>query len=311
MRTVQLGTTSVTVSSYCLGCNLFGSRVPRATAFQLLDHYADAGGCFVDTANVYAHWLPGCSGGESETLLGEWMRLRRRRLFVATKVGFAYGEVPQSLRAPQILTECDKSLRRLGVEAIDLYYPHIDIRDDPLDETLEAFNHLIRVGKVRHIGASNYSVWRLEEARWISRTNDWAEYCCVQLRHSYLRPKTGSRFLPQVIADDSSWDYCRTRGLTVLAYSPLLMGAYSREDRVLPEQYVGQDSQMRLAALRDVAAELQASANQVVLAWLMQNDPPVIPIVGSSSPKQLVENLGATNLRLSDDQIARLNAASG
>jgi aryl-alcohol dehydrogenase-like predicted oxidoreductase len=166
MRTVPLGNTGVEVSAFCLGTMYLGSREDKATSYRLLDQYVEAGGSFLDTANTYARWMPGCAGGESETLLGAWMRERknRSRLFVATKVGFAYPGVERGLRAHQIQTECEKSLQRLRTDTIDLCQAHVDDRNTPMEETLEAFDRLVRAGKVRFVGASNFAVWRLEEA---------------------------------------------------------------------------------------------------------------------------------------------------
>jgi len=311
MRTVQLGRTGVQVSAFCLGTMYLGSREDAATSYRLLDQYVDAGGFFLDTANTYARWLPGCKGGESETLLGQWMHDRgnRARMFVATKVGFAYPGVERGLRAHQIETECEKSLKRLNTDYIDLYQAHVDDRNTPMEETLEAFDRLVRAGKVRFIGASNFAVWRLEEARCVSRAHGWAEYCSIQQHYSYLRPKPGASFAPQVAANPDLLDYCRVRGVTLLAYSPLLGGAYTRPDRSFPPQYQGADSEARLAVLRAVAREVGATANQVVLAWMAQHDPPVIPLVAASTPEQLRENLDALALTLSPDQLARLNEA--
>ncbi len=193
--------------------------------------------------------MPGYVGGESETLLGRWMREHnaRSQLFVASKVGFEMPGVERGLRARQIEEECEKSLKRLGVDTIDLYYAHRDDRSTSMEETLEAFDKLLKAGKVRFIGASNFSFWRLEEARWVSQTQGWAEYCCIQQRYSYVRPKPGVDFDPQVAANEDLLDYCKTRDITLLAYSPLLRGAYTRPDRLFPEQYVGPDTEARVA----------------------------------------------------------------
>ena len=274
MKTVQLSQTGVEVSLFCLGAMYFGTRTDKTMSYRLLDQYVEAGGSFLDTANIYAHWVPGFKGTESETLLGEWMRERKNRaqMFIATKVGFGYPGVEQGLRARQIETECEGSLKRLGIDTIDLYYAHVDDRNTPQDETLEAFDQLVKAGKVQLVGASNFLAWRLEEARWISQTYDWAEYCCIQQRHSYVRPKPGASFAPQITANDDLLDYCRERDLTLLAYSPLLSGAYTRPDRSFAEQYFGPDTNARLKALREVAQEVGASLNQVVLAWMVQSD---------------------------------------
>lgn len=311
MKTVPLGNTGVEVSAFCLGTMHFGSRESEETSYRLLDQYIEAGGSFLDTANIYSFWMPGFIGGESETLLGKWMRAHgsRSRLFIATKVGLAYPGVERGLKAHQIEAECEKSLKRLGIETVDLYYAHVDDRDSPIEETMEAFDRLVRDGKVRFIGASNFQAWRLEEARWISQIRRWAEYCCIQQRYSYVRPKPGGLFVPQVAANNDFLDYCRSRGITLLAYSPLLGGAYTRADRSFPEQYLGTDTDGRLTVLRSVADEVEATANQVVYAWMMQSDPPVIPLIAASTIEQMRENLRALDIKLGAEQMARLNSA--
>ncbi len=312
MRTVPLGNTGLQVSAFCLGTMHLGSRTDRETSYRILDRYVEAGGSFLDTANNYAMWVPGYVGGESETLLGEWMRARnnRARIFIATKVGFDYRGVERGLRAYQIETECEKSLKRLGIDTIDLYYAHRDDRETAMEETLEALDRLVKAGKVCLVGASNFAAWRLEEARWVSQTHGWVEYCCVQQRYSYLRPKPGADFGHQTAANDDLLDYCRARGIRLLAYSPLLSGAYTRADRAFPDQYLGPDTDARVAALRAVSEEAGATANQVVLAWMAQSDPAVIPVFGASTVGQLQENLGAREVELSVEQMARLNNAS-
>ena len=144
----------------------------------------------------------------------------------------------------------------------------------------------------------------------MSQTRDWAEYCCVQQRYSYIRPKPGASFAPQIAANDDLLDYCRVRGVTMLAYSPLLSGAYTRADRSFSEQYLGPDTDARLAALKAVAEEVNATANQVVLAWMAQSDPPVIPLVAASTTEQLQENFGALEIELDAEQMTRLNDAT-
>jgi aryl-alcohol dehydrogenase-like predicted oxidoreductase len=314
MQKVQLSKTGVEVSAFCLGAMFFGSKNNRVTSYRLLDQYVEAGGSFLDTANIYAHWVPGYQGGESETLLGEWMQERKNRqqMFIASKVGFNYQDVPKSLTAQLIEEECNKSLKRLGVETIDLYYAHVDDRDTPLEETLEAFDKLVKAGKVRLVGASNYLAWRLEQACCISRKNGWAEFCCIQQRYSYLRPKPGASFGAQVSTNEDLLDYCASREMTMLAYSPLLGGAYAnRIDRELPEQYTGPDADARLSVLKAVAMETEATPNQVILAWMHQSDPCVIPLVAASTMDQMQENLDALAVKLTQEQIDRLTSASG
>lgn len=312
MKYVDLGTSGHKVSGFCLGAMHLGSRDDADISFRLLDRFVAAGGSFIDTANIYARWVPGFRGGESEALLGRWMgkRRNRSRLFIATKVGLEYPGVERGLRAQQIAQECEKSLRRLGIDVIDLYYAHIDDRTTPMEETLEAFGRLVEAGKVRCIGASNFLAWRLEEARWIGQTNGWPHYCCVQQRHSFLRPNPGASFAPQISSNDDLLDYCKVRGVALLAYSPLLNGAYTRTDRAFPDQYLGPDTDARLLALESVAKESGATLNQVVLAWMAQSDPPVIPLVAASTEEQLDENLRAADLWLDQKQMERLDGAS-
>jgi aryl-alcohol dehydrogenase-like predicted oxidoreductase len=311
IKTLSLGDTGVDVSAVCLGTMHFGNRINPEMSMRLLDAYVEAGGSFLDTANTYAKWIPGFVGGESETLLGKWMQERKNRthLFIATKVGFDYLDVKRGLRAAQIETECEKSLRRLGTETIDLYYAHKDDIHTPMEETLEAFTRLVWAGKVRYVGSSNFPAWRLAEARCTSRMQGLVEYCCVQQAFTYLRPKPGADFGDQLAANRDLLDYCRTRNVRMLAFSPLLSGAYTRADRSLPTQYLGADSDARMAVLRAVASETGGTPNQVVLAWMLHGEPCVIPLMGVSTIEQMTENLGALALQLSPEQMSRLDTA--
>ena len=180
-----------------------------------------------------------------------------------------------------------------------------------MEETLAAFDRLVKAGKVRLLGASNFMAWRLEQAHWVSQTHGWAEYCSIQQRFSYVRPKPGADFDPQVAANGDLLDYCRARGLTLLAYAALLGGAYTRADRHFPDQYLGPDTNERVAVLKSVADEVGATANQIILAWMAHSDPPVIPLVAASRIDHMQENLDALDIQLSDEQMGRLNDASG
>jgi aryl-alcohol dehydrogenase-like predicted oxidoreductase len=312
MRKTPLGTSGESVSVMCLGAMLFGSQTDERTSYRLLDYYREQGGSFLDTANIYAWWIKGAKGGESEILLGKWMKERRNRseLFIASKVGFEMPGVERGLRAQQIEEECEKSLKRLGVNTIDLYYAHKDDYDTPVEETLEAFYRLIRSGKIRYIGASNFSAWRLEQAHNTSEYNGWTDYCCVQQRYTYLRPHTGARFDPQLAVNSDLLHFCSYRKKTLLAYTPLLEGAYIRKDKPLSQKYIGPDSKARLRALKSVVHQSGATVNQVVLAWMLRSLPPVIPVFGVSNMEQLRENIGALDIRLDQDQLNRLNRAS-
>jgi aryl-alcohol dehydrogenase-like predicted oxidoreductase len=174
---------------------------------------------------------------------------------------------------------------------------------------MAAFDRLIREGKVRAIGASNLRVWRIAEANTVSRNHEWTQYSVVEQRHTYLRPRHGADFGPQICINEDLKDYCRSGGVTLVGYSVLLQGAYTRSDRPVPGQYAGPDADLRLAALRQVTQEVGADANQVVLAWMRQSDPPVLPIVAGSRTEQLRQNIAALGIRLTEDQMQRLNTA--
>ncbi len=322
MKKVRLGNTDLLVSEFCLGCMYFGWREERGQSWERLDQYVAAGGNFLDTANIYSgHSLKDKDyfgkdidlyvDGASERLLGEWMKQRQNRheLILASKVGFPYPRVPYGTGASRIKSECDKSLLRLGTDYLDLYYLHTDDIDTPMEESLGALDELVKEGKVRQIGASNFSAWRLERALQISRHNGWAEYCCIQQRYTYLRPKSGWDFGGQKSVNDDLLDYVKDSGLTLLAYSPLLRGAYVDPAKPLMAQYVGPDSDSRLQALTEIASEVGATKNQLVYYYLLHTAPPAIPLVASSSAGQFDEALGTLSLSLSTEQMARLEKA--
>jgi aryl-alcohol dehydrogenase-like predicted oxidoreductase len=311
MQKLKLGSSDVEVSGLCFGTDLIGSKIDRQTSFQLLDLFRESGGTFVDTGNFYAAWLSGCQGGESETTIGLWMKQRgnRQEMAIASKLGFDYPGSPGGLSAAEIERECDKSLQRLGTDRLDLYYAHRDDPETPLEETMAAFDRLIRTGKVRAIGASNISVWRIAEANAVAAANGWAHYSAVEQRHTYLRPRHGADFGPQIAVNEDLKSYCRSHGITVIAYSGLLQGAYTRPDRPVPMQYAGVDADARLEALKGVASEAGATLNQVVIAWMRQSDPPVLPIIAGSQAGQVTENIGALEVTLSEDQVRRLDTA--
>lgn len=307
------------VSALCLGTMYFGTLVDEDTAFAILDRFLDAGGTFLDTANCYSFWVDGGTGEESERLLGRWLHSRRARdrVVLASKVGSrpeppgaSWPEHAEGLSAPVIRAQTHASLRRLGTNRIDVYYAHIDDPATPQEETLGAFAELVAQGLVGTLGCSNHTAARVEQARRVAREHGWPGYRCVQQRYTYLRPRPGADFHPQVAVDDALLNLVRAEpDLTLLAYSPLLSGAYTRDDRPLPEQYVHAGNLARLAALREVAAELGATPNQVVLAWLLGGHPPVLPVIGVSSVAQLDEALGALDLKLDPEQRRRLDAA--
>ncbi len=311
MDMVKLGRSGVEVSALCLGTDSIGSKIDKQTSSKLMDLYAEKGGNFIDTANFYASWAPGCQGGESESTIGAWLaeRGKRDQMVIASKVAFDYPGCDGGLSAAEIERECEKSLKRLRTDRIDLYYAHRDDFDTPLEETMAAFDSLIKAGKVRAIGASNLNVWRIAEANCVSQANGLAQYNVVEQRYTYLRPRHGADFGPQICINDDLKDFTGTKGITLIAYSILLRGAYTRDDRPIPPQYGGPDSEQRIAALRHVAEEVGAAQNQVIIAWMRQSDPPVLPIIAGSKPGQLQENIEALNVNLSDEQMKVLNTA--
>ena len=215
MRRIEIPSAELQVSSYCLGTMYFGSKVPVDTSLTLLDAYADRGGNFLDSANKYASWIEGFSGGESERVIGRWLKDRPRDRFVVTsKVGFPYGDVPRSLRADVIVSECEKSLRRLGTDYIDIYFAHAEDAGTPVEETLRAFDKLIRDGKVRCIGASNHQAWRLAEAELMARAAGLPHYVVLQQRFSYLQPVVGADFGTQLPLTPEQTDFlCASWGV--------------------------------------------------------------------------------------------------
>ncbi|MGK7952456.1 MAG: aldo/keto reductase [Xenococcaceae cyanobacterium] len=311
MKKIQLSQTGVEVSCLCLGTLRFGTRNSYEQSARLMDMYLEAGGSFIDTANSYDRWCSQGKGGESQVTIGRWLRERNNRdeLFLATKVGFGYGDVPEGLAASTIIAECENSLRQLGTDRIDLFYAHHDDSNTPLEETLSAFDKLVKDGKVRFVGASNYLAWRLADADAIAARKGWASFTCVEQRFTYLRPSPGGDFGVQRIIDENLMSYCDTRGKTMLPYTPLLRGAYVRDDRPIPSPYRGADTDIRLATLHEVAGELDATINQVILAWMMQRQPPLLPVFSAGNPEHMKENLGALKITLSTEQMTKLDRA--
>ncbi|MFW9904052.1 MAG: aldo/keto reductase [Candidatus Thorarchaeota archaeon] len=314
MKKMNLGDSGEKVSCMCLGTMYFGTKQNDQESFKLLDVYYEVGGRFLDTANNYAWWIEGGTGDDSEVTVGKWIKERDNRedIFLATKVGarlLNYSEGKdwtkclEGLKRDTILTAIDQSLKRLQTDYIDLYYAHVDDRNTPLEETLEVFDKLRESGKIKHIGCSNYHSWRLERAYNIAKENKYTNYCCIQQGHTYLPPRFGATLAAGVgeITSRELLDYCRNnRNITIVAYSPLLQGVYSgRPDKSIPEEYRTVFTESKLKKLKDVADDHQATPNQVVLAWMMQSDPVIIPIIAASTEKQLIENLGAINVSLS------------
>ncbi|MDF2704418.1 MAG: aldo/keto reductase [Nonomuraea muscovyensis] len=302
-----------------LGTIPFGTTVSERDSFAILDRFHEAGGTMLDTSNNYPFWVEGCSGDESEQTIGAWLAARGNRdaMVVGTKAG-ARPTTPgdrtldsaEGLSAAAVARAAEASLRRLRTDRIDVYWAHIEDRSVRLEETLGAFDALARQGKVQSVGASNVPTWRLERARNTSAAHGWLPYTHVQLRHTYLRPRPFTRLAEtgHVIASDEMLDYLRAEpDVTLWAYNTLMAGRYTRADRPLPESYDHPGTTARLAVLREVAAELGVTPNQVVLAWILAGGH--VPIVGVSSLAQLDEAIAATEVKLDDELRARLDAA--
>ena len=323
------------VSVLSLGAMHFGTATDEATSFAILDRYVEAGGTFIDTADSYGYWFNGGQGGESEELLGRWRRSRgisdSDEIVIATKVG-ARPAVPatgftddagqavemEGLSAPVIRESAQRSRDRLGMPRLDLLYAHIDDPAVPMAETVEAFAALVAEGTVGLLGVSNHWAWQVERARDLAAAAGLPGYEVLQYQYSYLRPRTdlpGERSPDgmQGMLGGDLLSYLRAEPqLTAVAYSPLLRGGYVRQDKLDAAEFAEFDhpgTPARLAALREVAKDADATVNQVVLAWLIGADVPVIPLVGASSIAQLNESLAAVDVELTAEQRARLDDA--
>jgi aryl-alcohol dehydrogenase-like predicted oxidoreductase len=324
-RTIGLSpATRREVSVLSLGAMRFGTTTDEATSFAILDRYVEAGGTFVDTANNYAYWVNGTQGGESEALLGRWRRDRGigDEVVIATKLGGrptapadSLSRDIEGLSAKVIRESSERSRERLGMDRLDLLYAHVEDPSVPLEETVEAFGELVAEGAVGLLGASNHWSWRVERARHLAEAAGLAGYEVLQYHHTYLRQRTD---LPTLRSPDG--DLAVTSGdllaylrddprLTMVAYSPLLTGSYVRADRPLGPEHDHPGTPARRAALKTVAEQTGATANQVVLAWLMGGEVPVLPLVGASTVAQLEESLAAVDLELTPEQRATLDTA--
>jgi aryl-alcohol dehydrogenase-like predicted oxidoreductase len=333
VKTVALGNTGEQVSALALGCMIMGTSTDEKSANHMLDRFTDLGGTFLDTADCYAWWgRRGSTAGESEELLGRWFARTGRRddVFLATKGsglptdldavwvdGQADWGVARTLfegaGAQTLRHALDGSLRRMGVDHIDLYYVHVDDRKTPLEETLATLAGFVEAGKVRHIGWSNVRTWRLERIRQLCERNGWPAPVAVQQAHTYLRPRPAVDSVS--IVDHEQLDYLRDNtDISLVAYSPILKGVYDdpakRAGHWVMQEYEGADTGARLAALEQVAAELGATPNQTVLAWMLHQDDPVrIPLIGPRTVEQFEAALPALDLKLTDEQLRRLNVA--
>jgi aryl-alcohol dehydrogenase-like predicted oxidoreductase len=314
MEMRRLGRSDLRVSPLCFGGNVFGWTVDETTSFRLLDAFLDAGFNFIDTADVYSAWKPGNRGGESETILGKWMRERgnRDRVVVATKVGSEMGPGQKGLSATYIRKAVEASLRRLQTDRIDLYQSHQDDTGTPLDETLRAYGDLIAAGKVRAIGASNYKAKRLREALDVSARSGRPRYECLQ---------PGYNLYDRADYEGELEALCRENEIGVIPYfalaSGFLTGKYRSEADMAGRarggrvaRYLDERGFGILAALDAVAAEHGATPAQVALAWLMARPGLTAPIASATATEQLDELVASVELKLDPAAIERLNEAS-
>lgn len=310
-----LGRSALAVAPLCLGGNVFGWTADEATSFALLDAFAGGGFDFVDTADSYSRWVPGHQGGESETIIGNWLKSRgaRSRIVIATKVGMDMGAGGKGLKAAHIRASVERSLKRLRTDHIDLYYSHKDDPETPLEETLQAHAELVKAGKVGLLGASNYSAARLREALQASdRLPGLPRYEVLQPEYNlYNRSGYEAELEP----------LCRDTGIGVACFyslaSGFLTGKYrSPEDfgksprGARMQGYLNDRGRTILAALDDVADEHHATPAQVALAWLMARPGLTAPIASATSVEQLGELMAAARLELDEAAVARLGAAS-
>ncbi|HJV84510.1 MAG TPA: aldo/keto reductase [Noviherbaspirillum sp.] len=308
-----LGRTGLTTMPLMLGGNVFGWTADRANSFAVLDAFLAGGGKLIDTADMYSNWIPGLVGGESENMIGEWLTSRgcRDKILIATKVGRGINEFA-GLSRQTIGKAIDASLRRLRTDYVDLYFAHLDDSSVPLDETLQAFDDLVRAGKVRAIGASHYSAERLLAAQAVSKSLDLKSYEVLQPRYNLLSRDSFEGRLQEMCIENS---------IGVVPFyalaSGFLTGKYRRVEDLSERQrgaevakYITPFGLGVLRALDEVATEARAIPAQVALAWLMAQPGITAPIASATSAVQVEELMAATRLQLGAEALALLDEAS-
>lgn len=309
-----LGTTGMEVSALCFGGNVFGWTADEATSFALLDAFVDAGGNFIDTADSYSRWVPGHEGGESEAIIGKWLRARgnRDKVIIATKVGSDLGPGGKGLSREHIMRSVEASLRRLQTDYIDLYQSHRDDEETPQEETMAAYAELIAQGKVRAIGASNFTPARLKSALAVADAAGQPRYATLQpLYNLYDRAVYEAELEP----------LCQAEGVAVIPYYALaagfLTGKYRSEAdlagraraRTVP-RYMNERGWRVLAAIDNIVAERGISHAHVALAWLLARPSVTAPIVSATSLEQLAQLTAAAAVRLTAEELRLLDKAS-
>ena len=314
MKRVALGRSGLQVSNLCFGGNVFGWTVDEAASHRLLDGFVDAGFNFIDTADVYSKWHEGNKGGESETIIGTWLKARgnRDKVIIATKVGSDMGGTEKGLGKAYILRAVERSLKRLQTDYIDLYQSHWDDLSVPVEETLSAYAELLKAGKIRSIGASNFTAERLNAALAAHKRDGLPRYESFQPEYNLCERAGFEAELAGI---------CAANEIGVITYFSLaggfLTGKYrSKADLSKSargsdvEKYLGERGQRILAALDDVAARHQSTPARVAIAWLLAQPVVTAPIASATSPAQLAELVAAAQLSLDAASVAQLNQAS-
>lgn len=310
----KLGNSGIEVAPLAFGGNVFGWTADEATSFRLLDKFVDAGFNLVDTADSYSRWAPGNKGGESETIIGKWLKQsgKRNKVVIATKVGSEMAPDRKGLSRGYILRSAEESLQRLQTDHIDLYQSHRDDANTPIEETLEAYAQLIREGKVRAIGASNFTAERLKQSLEMSKKHGYPRYESLQPNYNlYDRADFETQLEP----------FCLEHNLGVIPYFSLASGfltgkyrsaadASSRPRAQMLQKYFNERGMHILKALYSVAEQLRATPAQVALAWLMARPSITAPIASATSVEQLQDLLKAADLRLDPAAISALDRAS-
>ncbi len=315
METIRLGRTGLRVSRLCLGTMTFGWSADEATSFAIMDQAYEAGITFFDTADIYSRWIEGNHGGESETIIGRWMKDKpRRELVIATKGRGRMWQGPngEGLSRAHLVQAVEDSLRRLQTDIIDLYQVHWPDEETPLEETLRALDDLVRSGKIRYIGASNYPAWLLMKSLWVSDVQRLVRFDCLQPHYSLLHRDEFERELMATCAD---------QGIGVIPYSPLaagfLTGKYTRVQRSvdttrasggLIQKLVNDErAYAALDGVKAIAAEHGVPMAQIALAWMLAKPVITAPIIGARTVAQLEEALGAEAVQLSADEQRQLD----
>lgn len=310
-----LGSSGLNVSPLAFGGNVFGWTADEATSFDMLDMFVASGFNLIDTANIYSAWVPGHQGGESETVIGNWLKIsgKRDHVVIATKVGMKMGDGTQGLKKEYILQCAEASLKRLQIDTIDLYQSHQDDPETPLDETLGAYDILIKQGKVRAIGASNYSAQRLQAAKQISEQHNLPSFVSLQPEYNLFAREDFEKELEP---------WCLQNNVGVISYfslaSGFLTGKYRSEadlhksarGKGIGGKYLNERGHAILAGLDEVAADHNVTPTPIALAWLMQRKSVTAPIVSATSTEQLAQVLKAVEIKLTAAQVKVLDDAS-